>query len=360
MNVEKFKNIKLDITPKIRGRNVTLSDAVTKTRSLITESNEISINGLGCDLSGIDRILNFSEKNLTYVDHMDGENISSFYNHFQRFGGSISSFGEVARRADLIIFVGENSDLFKNFYKKFILKKKPVFNKNLLNVISTKKKLNFRHDHYKIKKMDYELELMNLFKDFKSARENNPVNKKHKFYFLIKKILKSKYGVIAYQFDHKNHTLNQKIVEFNKLMSFEKKFSLLPIIDVENNLAGAIQSSLWKTGFPNRFKFTENGPDYNPINYSPQKLKKKIELQIFISCFNENPKLELFKRNIFIGNPNTVKKERFDVFIPVSTPGIDQNGLVLRGDGVCTIKLGKLINSQYNSVNEVFRMIDEN
>lgn len=359
MNLEKTKNIKLNVMPKINGKNASLSEAITKIRHLITESNDIHVNGLGCDLRGIDKILKFSEKNYTSVDHMDGDNISSFYNHFQRFGGSICSFGEVSKRSDLIIFVGDNDNLFKHFCKKYIFNSKRELKTSLLNVISTKKKLNFKHNHFKIKKNKYESELMNLVQNFRLYKKNKQLNKKDKFYSLIKRMAVSKYGVVAFQFDNENYFLNQKIVEFNKLMSFEMKFSLLPI-GGENNSAGAIQSSLWKTGYPNRYKFTENGPEYNPINFSANKLKKKIELQIFISCFDENPKLELFKKNILIGNPNTFKNHRFDVFIPVSTPGIDQTGLVLRSDGVCTVKLDKYIDSKYKSVDEIFKMIDEN
>ena len=63
-----------------------------------------------------------------------------------------------------------------------------------------------------------------------------------------------------------------------------------------------------KTGFPNAVIFTEKGAEYEPYQIKSSLLKENVELQIYISNFENNPKINYFKKNIFIGNPNLKKK----------------------------------------------------
>ena len=82
------------------------------------------------------------------------------------------------------------------------------------------------------------------------------------------------------------------------------------------------------------------------------------ELQIYVSCFNDDPEINFFKKNILIGNSRIKNKEQFDVFIPSSIPGVDQDGLVVRSDGVCIQKLKKKTESDFKSVKEIFHIFN--
>ena len=84
---------------------------------------------------------------------------------------------------------------------------------------------------------------------------------------------------------------------------------------------------------------------------------KIIELQIYVSNFGNFASVNLFKKNIFIGNPNLDNKKKFDVYIPAKTPGIDKKGIAVRSDGISVIKLKKFIDSSYNSIEEIFNRI---
>ena len=84
------------------------------------------------------------------------------------------------------------------------------------------------------------------------------------------------------------------------------------------------------------------------------KQNKKL---VDISNFENNPEINYFKKNIFIGNPNFKKKKNFDVYIPTKTPGVDKNGLTVHSDGISVIKLKKLINSPYESVEEILTKV---
>ena len=115
----------------IKGKPVSKEKAFNKIKVLVSNSKGIHIDGLSCDMDGLNQIFLFAEKNNASIDHMNGKNTSKFLSIFQRTGGNIASLGEVKRRSDYILFIGMNEEslnssmidsLFKK--KKFLFKKK--------------------------------------------------------------------------------------------------------------------------------------------------------------------------------------------------------------------------------------------
>ena len=127
-----------------------------------------------------------------------------------------------------------------------------------------------------------------------------------------------------------------------------------------NNSSGFVNSCVIKTGFPASVSFNDWGLSYNPIKYTANVQKSEKPIQIYTSNLNSNPKIEKFKQNIFIGHPNILKKEKFDIFIPVKTPGIDSNGIALRSDGIGVLKLEKKIDSDYIQLDELVKELKNN
>ena len=109
-----------------------------------------------------------------------------------------------------------------------------------------------------------------------------------------------------------------------------------------------------------KLNFEEFSELYNPIKYTANVQKLEKSVQIYTSNLNSNPKIEKFKQNIFIGHPNILKKEKFDIFIPVKTPGIDSNGIALRSDGIGVLKLEKKIDSNYIQLDEIVKELKNN
>ena len=343
-------NLTDNIQPMIKGKNVNLNEAIKEIKKLVYLNNGIHIDGLSCDLESMNRLFDFAELKNASIDHMYGENIANFFSCFQRNGASLSSYGEVKNRADLIIFVGLREELKNSKLVSLIRNSKEK--KKIYFIDSTfkdkKKKLNCHEESSIYKKINM---LSNFFEE--NNKQNSYENFKKKNTLIISDIVKSKYGVIVFEAGTINKVLNQSILNLVNILSRNYKFSILPLGGGSNS-AGAIQTSLWKTGFPLRVNFTDDGPIYNPEEYNSNSFKHSKELQFYISCFDLKPKINFFKKNIFIGNPNILNREKFDVYIPVSTPGIDSDGLIVRGDGACVIKLNKLKDSKYPSIKDIF------
>ena len=126
---------------------------------------------------------------------------------------------------------------------------------------------------------------------------------------IIELINTSNYTTIIYSSLNDKELTNEIFRLVRNLNDGNIKTSILSY-NGSNNLSGAVQYSLWKTGYPLRIQFTENGPVYNPIEINSEKLSKKKELQIFISCFDFKSKPNMFKK-YFYWESQPTKKKRF-------------------------------------------------
>lgn len=333
-------------SPTIKGDKVSLKEAVKKVKDLISECNGIHVDGLGCDYEGIRSIFDFAENFRTSLDHMEGENICNMNLVSQRVGGNFCSIGEVYKRSDLIFFSIEDFEVIKTFMK-FLNKKKQ--NRKYFIISDNKRNLNLK-DTFFISSEEF-LKFQNSFihdRKFKASNKRISDN-----------IYSSQFVTFLCNFSE-NQDFSRKIFGFVEYLNqINKRSSILPI-NGKNNVSGAVQYSLWKTGFPLRIQFTDIGVEYNPIEYKSKLIAQKKELQIYINCFEYKKNINMFKKNIFIGNPFFKNKKDFDVFIPVMIPGIHQKGLVFRGDGVTTIKLNKITESEYESVAQILNRISNN
>ncbi len=331
----------------IRGKEVSIEEAAIKAKKLVSSCKSMHVDGLGCDNKGLKSIFDFAETKTASVDHMDGEKIADLNNTIQRYGGFFSSLGEIYHRSELIFFIGfdkthpKEFDVLKNSLKKpkiffFDGNFKPYKEFKFLNIPRNK--------------------LVNTIKKIQEFIKSKKQTKEYKLNEIIELLRGSKYTSVIYSSTN-NKELTNEIFRLIRLLNSENiKTSILSYTGT-NNLGGAIQYSLWKTGYPLRIQFTENGPIYNPIEINSNYLSKKKDLQVFISCFDYERKPNMFKKNIFIGNPNHLKKQDYDIFIPAKVPGVNKSGIVHRGDGLSILKLKKKINTENLSVEEIIKLI---
>tara|TARA_B100000989_G_scaffold295619_1_gene277068 strand:+ start:5211 stop:6260 length:1050 start_codon:yes stop_codon:yes gene_type:complete len=342
-------------SPYVKGKSVSNQYALSLFKKLLKKSNGVHIDGLGCDLSAMNQIFMFAEKNLSSIDHYKNEYLYKFNSCLQTSRINFASKGEIKKRADLVIVIDENEN---NKFLDFILSGKTLNKKKKICFVTNKKVPHSLYNYITLNNKSYtdffDLIYMNVLK---SGLTNIKTGSK-KYNELLKKIINCKYGTIIFNSEKKSMYFIQRIIDFVNLLNKEKKKFTLFHLNHDDNLAGAIQTSLWKTGFPLRVNFTEKGPIHNSFEYNSIYLKKTKDLQIFISCFNKNPKMNFFKKNIFIGAPDFKLKNKVDIFIPTKIPGLNEDGLVVRSDNVCIEKLIAKKKSSLMSVNEIFSLLN--
>ena len=82
--------------------------------------------------------MDLAESLRSSINHCDAEEINNFYAAYQIYGGSLVSFNELRKRADLIIFIGTfDSYVLERFSKNLSWSSKKTQSK--IYYISTKK-----------------------------------------------------------------------------------------------------------------------------------------------------------------------------------------------------------------------------
>ena len=333
--------------PLVKGKTVSTEEALRKAKKLVITSKSIHIDGLACDNYGLKSIFEFAEKYNASVDHMDGKKNADLNNTIQRYGGFFSSFGEIYHRSELILFIGFKKSLPNEFeiFKKSLKRPKIIFFDRKLKINDKERCLDIKKN-----KIVEKIKKIKVFLNLKKQSKESEVNE------VIRLLKASNYTSIIYS-SFNNKELTNEIFRLVRHLNNENIKTSILSYNGCNNLSGAVQYSLWKTGYPLRIQFTENGPIYNPIEISSENLSKKKDLQIFISCFDSKSKPNMFNKNIFIGNPNQQKKKDFDIFLPSKIPGVNKSGIVHRGDGIGIKKLKKISDSKNLSVEDIIDLI---
>ena len=345
VTANEIKNYKLNQLPLVKGKKTEMTNAINEIKKKI-KGKIIHFDGLICDQRSQHSILDLAESLRSSINHCEAEEINNFYAAYQIYGGSLVSFNEIRKRADLIIFIGNfDANVLQRFSKNLCWNNKKIQNK--IYGISTKK-ISF------IKKkiiLESNTSICNVFIDlFKNE------NLQFKYQSLQDELKSSRYPVLVIN-PMNGFMLTQQILKLTEFINNKIKKLRIFRISGQNNSSGFVNSCVIKTGFPGSVSFNDWGLSYNPIKYTANFQKEERDVQIYTSNLNSNPKIVKFKQNIFIGHPNILKKEEFDIFIPVKTPGIDSNGIVLRSDGIGVLKLEKKIESNYILLDELLKQL---
>ncbi len=348
---KKFDNYSLRSSPMIKGKVVDLKEAISEMNRILRISSSIHIDGLDCDVSSIEKALSFAEKKKCSINHKSYDKINNLYVTFQKFGGSLVSFNELKNRSDFILLIGSDDiSSFHEFIEKLKWKKEKIKKSIFFLGKKVKKKILCNTVESKSK---------NLFHDINSIYvklNEKKINKQDRLHKIINALLNSEYPVVVVNIDKDNLPLIISVYDLVYSINKSKRLKIFNFFG-SDNASGFVNACVTKTGFPNAVIFTEKGAEYEPYQIKSSLLKENVELQIYISNFEDNPKINYFKKNIFIGSPNFKKKSSFDVYIPTQTPGVDKNGLIIHSDGISVVKLKKLIDSPYKSVQEILTKV---
>ncbi len=345
-NISQLNHVKyqLNASPLLNGRKVELNQALDHLKKIIKEKTSFHFDAMSCDQHSLSNIFDFAELSRSSINHEDGSEIKNFYNALSSYGGSLISFNELKNRSDLIFFIGYfDSELVESFNKSTEWKKSKL-NDCIHFFCGSKTKLSQKYSN----------DFLKSFNDFFDLVFNN--KSKTKFAEIKKKFEASKYPVFILNPKNGNTEVNEIFKLSEKLNKIGKKIRLFKLSG-ENNSSGFVNACITKTGFPCSVNFSDWGAYYDPEYYTSSVQSKLKSTQFLFSNLAFSPKYTNFNKNIFIGHPNFSDQRLINVYIPVKTPGIDTDGLVVRSDGNAILKLEKKIESNYPTLNEVLSSI---
>jgi formylmethanofuran dehydrogenase subunit B len=368
-----------ETSARINEQNVSLDDAIDLTCKILKKSHTPLIAGLGTDVSGMRRVMELADKTGAILDHMHGNGLIRNTLVLQDLGWIMTTMAEIKNRADLVIFAGTDATNFPRFYERVIWNEESMFKLKSDNrqIVYIGNKLNAKPginpDGKRPIILDCETEQIGEIVSTLHALvsgANLDVKevagiKINILQTLAENMKSAKYGVIVWapgELDIPHAELT--IQNFCEIVKYLTRFTRFAGFALGGNDGGMTANSVcaWQSGYPLRVNFNKGYPEYDAHRYSTKNVLKNKEADslLWISSFNStinSPRASI--PTIVMGMPDTKLNFKPDVFIPVSTPGIDHTGQIIRTDNVISLPLKKVRTSPYASVSSVLKQVIE-
>lgn len=362
---------------QLKGKNVSLDEAIDRASTILKKSHAPLFAGLGTDVLGMRKVMELADKTGAILDHMHGDGLIRNTLVLQDLGWLTTTMAEIKNRADLVIFAGTDAINFPRFYERVIWNEKSMFMKKneerhivyIGNNLNSKPGISpsgKRPTHLKCKTEEIGEVISSLHALASEAtldvKEVAGIKIKT-LQALAEKMKATKYGVIVWapsELDIPHAELT--IQNFCETVKYLTRFTRFAGFSLGGNDGGmsAMSVSAWQSGYPLRVNFNKGYPDYDAHRYSTKNVlkNKEVDALLWVSSFeSEKTPPQASIPAIVLGNPGYKLGFRPDVFIPVSTPGIDHAGQIIRTDSVVSLPLKQLRHSPYESVHSILKQI---
>lgn len=366
-------------SPKIKGKKVTLDEAIDAICRILKKSHTPLIAGLGTDAGGIRQVMHLADKTGAVVDHMHGNGLIRNTLVLQDLGWIMTTMSEIRNRADLIIFAGTDTTNYPRFFERAIWNKQSMFNlKNdkrqivyIGDKLNTKAGINPNGKRPTVLNCKTE-QIGEIISSLHALVTGATIDVKEIAGIKIKTLetlaeqMKSaKYGVIVWspgELDIPHAELT--IQNFCEIVKYLTRITRFAGFSLAGNDGATTANSVcaWQSGYPLRVNFNKGYPDYDAHRYSTRNVlkNKEVDSLIWISSFTSDinsPRASI--PTIVLGTPDTKLNFKPDVFIPVSTPGVDHTGQLFRTDSVVALPLKQVRQSPYSSVDSILKQVIE-
>lgn len=362
---------------QIKGKNVSLDEAINLASTILKKSYAPLFAGLGTEVSGMRKVMELADKTGAILDHMHGDGLIRNTLVLQDLGWMMTTMAEIKNRADLIIFAGTDASNFSRFYERVIWNKDAMFKKKneekdivyIGNDLDSKQGISpngKRPTNIKCKTEEIGEIISSLHVLISGATldvKEVAGTKISTLKKLAERMMATKYGVIVWapselDIPHAELTI-QNFCETVKYLNRLTRFAGFSLGGNDGGMS-AMSVSAWQSGYPLRVNFNKGYPDYDAHRYSTKKVLKNKEADalLWISSFESTktpPRASI--PTIVLGNSGNKLGFKPDVFIPVSTPGVDHAGQIIRTDSVVSLPLKQLRQSPYESVYSVIKQI---
>ena len=368
-----YKNFNADISAMVAGAESSYDKALIQAARLLKRSKRPLLAGLGTDVTGMRSVLELADKTGAYIDHMHGGSISN-YKVLQNKGYMLTTLGEIKNRADLIICAGTDViSYWEKFFEKFVWVDKTLtdLDPSQRDIIyigeDLKTKAGIRPDgkkpiHLKCATEDTG-EVVAALRSILNGKQLTSKNiagvSIRQINFVAESIKEADFGVLLWSptsFDSATADLHiENFSEFVREQNADRRFSSMPIASGDGAMS-AYSTATWQTGYPLRTRFLKGFPEYQPDKYESQQLlaDEEVDLMLWVSSFAASTAPPEFDGpTIVLGDANSQLDYDPDVFIPISTPGVDQRGQMVRADSTVSLNLKSVVDTTLPMLEDV-------
>ena len=336
-------------------KNETLIEGISK---LLSSSRSPFFGGLGLDILGSRAVVKLAKKCNATIDHMHGDTMSPVLSSLQAKGTIFTTLSEIKSRADVVIFLkSEPGNRLPRFAEIINLRNKKSW------IINAK-------SFHGVESTDSVLEQIRSIVYLLRNKLINPDNKD--VHPVLNLVNESSYSVFVWDpknfgllSEHIANTLMELVKEVNK----KKRAGILTLGSDSGGLS--FQNTIsWMTGKSIRSRFSNHSLNYQPELFSLERCLelRTIDSIFWFSSFCDDLPNAAQSNNPFVAfGPESMGKkysEFFEVnknsiFVPISTPGVNSNGYIMRCDGAVISPFTKIIDDNLPTVEKlVFKIIN--
>lgn len=369
-----------DLSPRVKGQEVSLDKAVNHIASLLKNSKQPLIGGMGTDLNGARAAMALADISRATVDSQFSD--AAFRNILvlQDSGYMTTTLTEVRNRVDVLLVVGTDIESsFPRFFERIVWPKESMFGQEIESreIIYLGKKPSGEASTTPGGRKAEVLEcddadlpevisvLRALVKGKKVQSETVGGIAAADLAAIAEKLNAAKYSVISWSgtqlnIDHAEVTI-QNICEMIKEINNTTRCNGLPLGGKEGDTTVNAVSS-WQSGYPMRTSFSRNMPDYDPFVNRGQRMldDDEVDVLLWISSFNtQTTPPPSNATTVVLGRSGMTFENEPEVFIPVGVPGIDHEGRTFRCDSVVSLPLTKLRDSGLPSTYDALTAVEQ-
>ncbi|MEM6998496.1 MAG: formylmethanofuran dehydrogenase subunit B [Pseudomonadota bacterium] len=365
--------------PKIKGKIVSIDEAIDTCVKILKSSHTPLFAGLGTDAAGMRQVMQLADNTGAVLDHMHGDALIRNSLVLQDLGWITTTMSEIRNRADLIIFAGTDATQYSRFFERVIWNKKSLFDlkTNKREIVYIGDKLITKPGISPIGKRPTVLncktdQIGEIISSLHAIVTGATIDideiagiKTKTLKKLADKMKDAKYGVIVWSpadlnIPHAELTI-QNFCEIVKYLTRITRFAGFSL-GGNDGATTANNVCAWQSGYPLRVNFNKGYPDYDAHQHSTSNLlkKKEVDAMLWISSFSSDvncPRASI--PTIVLATPDIKLNFKPDVFIPISTPGVDHSGQLFRTDSVVALPLKQVRQSPYPSVSSILKQINE-
>jgi len=363
--------------PRVRGRPVTLAEAVEEAAGLLRGARQPLFGGLGTDVAGVRAAARLAERLGGVVDHMNSA--AAFRNTLalQDRGWIATTLSEIRNRVDLLVVIGDVIRRFPRFLERCLVQERMFDTSQPVEVIflgvappagagtEALSGLACRAMPCEMRRLP---EVLGVLRALVAGRRLDIASVAGvplaTWQELAERLRRARYGVAAWaaadlDFPHADLAV-QALSELVKDLNRTTRFAGLPLGGSDGDVTGDAVH-LWQTGFATRTSYARGYPEYDPWRFAAERLlaSGEADVLVWISSFDERrgPPATLVP-TIVLGRPGMRFAEEPAVVIPVGTPGVDHAGHLFRTDRVVALPLRALRDSALPAVAQVLDAIE--
>lgn len=368
-------------TPRIAGQPADIGAAVEKAVCILKNACQPLIAGLGVEVQGMRAVMSLADKSGAVVDHMNSSGFMRNLHVAQNSGWMTTTLTEVRNRVDLLVVIGTDIvSAFPRFFERTVWNRKSMFGQDTFTRevvylggrdLDTSAGIAPDGRTPDVLPCDIERlpEVLAVLRALAAGKKLHAPEvagiAMADLEKLAERLRTAKYSVITWaastlDFPYAELAV-QNITEMIKTLNLTTRSSGLPLGGSEGDIS-ANQVGAWVSGYPVRTSYASGHPEYDPCQFSADRLLSSGEADalLWISSFSPDriPPPAAKIPTVVFGHPAMTFKHEPDVFIPVSTPGINQKGIIFRMDNVVALPLDPLCTSELPSLGEVLNAIE--